>query len=314
MYERFFYLTEKPFHITPDPHFLYMSGSHAEAIDLLLYGIKEKKGFILLTGEVGTGKTTLCRALLGKLDKKTESALILNPIVSDHELLKTIISDFGITVDKDTVKEHLDKLNEFLLRIASNKGRALVIIDEAQNLSETTLEMVRLLSNLETEKDKLLQIVLVGQPELLGKLALPELRQLNQRIIVRCSLSPLPLADTPAYIQTRLFAAGGKGTVQFTQEAIAAIHYRSLGVPRMINIICDRAMTAAFVAEKRMVDERHVTDALAELEKEGYVPFIPDRLIPAYERYMPHIALSILVVGFVAGVIWGPPVFQKLKL
>ena len=311
MYERFFYLTEKPFHITPDPHFLYMSNTHAEAIDLLLYGINEKKGFILLTGEVGTGKTTLCRALLGKLDKKTESALILNPIVSDHELLKTITADFGIAVDKDTVKEHLDKLNEFLLRIASNKGRAVVMIDEAQNLSASTLEMVRLLSNLETEKDKLLQIVLVGQPELLAKLALPELRQLNQRVIVRCTLSPLSLSDTPAYIQTRLFAAGGKGTVQFTQEAVVAIHFRSLGVPRMMNIVCDRAMTAAFVAEKRIVDATHVTDALSELETDGYVPSIPGRLIPVYERYMPHIVLSILVVGFVAGVIWGPQFFRN---
>lgn len=312
MYEKFFYLKEKPFHITPDPKFLFLSKKHREAIDLLNFGITGKKGFILLTGEVGTGKTTLSRALLEKLPKKVASALILNPIVSEHELLKTITADFGIAPASETVKAHLDGLNAFLLKKASEGTTAVVIIDEAQNLSPGTLEMVRMLSNLETEKEKLLQIVLVGQPELKDKLSLPELRQLNQRVIVRHHLDPLDTDETRAYIQNRLLVAGGGSAVRFEEETFGLIHLRSLGIPRMINIICDRALMAAFIAGKREVGIEPVKAAVDELEKEGYIQTNSQTAVtrPVLARYTPHIALSTFVIAFIAGVILGPFVLR----
>lgn len=310
MYEKFFYLKEKPFHITPDPRFLYLSRKHREAIDLMGFGVSGRKGFIMLTGEVGTGKTTLCRALLGKLSKKTESALILNPVLSDHELLKTITEDFGLKVEKDTVKSHLDRLNEFLLRIASTGGNAVVIIDEAQNLSPKTMEMIRLLSNLETDKEKLLQIILVGQPELKEKLNFPELRQLNQRIIVRYHLNPLDFNETKAYIQSRLFVAGGMGNVEFTDEAIEKVFTSSAGIPRMINILCDRAMTAAFIDSKRIVDAFLVQKAIHELEKDGYLAGSYCGHEAPYTRYTPQIALSTFVIALIAGILCGPLIFR----
>ncbi|MBI5287179.1 MAG: AAA family ATPase, partial [Deltaproteobacteria bacterium] len=246
MYERFFFLKEHPFHITPDPKFLYLSEKHQEALNLFYFGILEKKGFILLTGEVGTGKTTLCRAILDRLDKKVETALILNPLLSDFDLLWAINEDFGIRVNGTSMKEHLDALNLFLLKKAEEKGNAVVIIDEAQNLNPKTLEMIRLLSNLETEKTKLLQIALVGQPELRDKLKLPELRQLNQRVIVRYHLKPLNLEETKFYIFNRLAVAGGRGNVRFTIPALQRIYGASYGIPRLINVICDRTLMVAF--------------------------------------------------------------------
>ena len=191
MYEKYFYLNENPFHITPDPRFLYLSRKHQEAIDLLLYGIKERKGFLLLTGEVGTGKTTISRVILDRLKGGVDTALILNPIFTGFDLLRTINEDFGINVKSDSIKDHLDAFNAFLIERTHACGNVVVIIDEAQNLTPKALEMVRLLSNLETEKMKLLQIVLIGQPELREKLKLPELRQLNQRILVRYHLNPV---------------------------------------------------------------------------------------------------------------------------
>src|SRR5574337_469502 len=214
MYEKFFYLKENPFHVTPDPRFLYLSRSHREAIDLMLFGIRERKGFILLIGEVGTGKTTLCRALLERLPRNTETALILNPVLSGKELLENITADFGIKAKGGSIKAHLDSLNVFLLKRASAGANAVVIIDEAQNLTPGALEMVRLLSNLETDRHKLIQILLVGQPEFKEMLSLDELRQLNQRIAVRCGLAPLDPKETGAYIQTRLNIAGGRESVR----------------------------------------------------------------------------------------------------
>lgn len=310
MYEKFFFLTEKPFHVTPDPRFLYLSKKHSEAIDLMSFGITGRKGFTMLTGEVGTGKTTLCRALLEKLPKKIESALILNPVLSDHELLQTITGDFGLNVEGSTVKAHLDKLNEFLLKKATEGGGAVVIIDEAQNLSPKTLEMVRLLSNLETEKEKLLQIILVGQPELKEKLGLPELRQLNQRIIIRYHLDPLDYSETDAYIKNRLKIAGGADTVSFPSDSIIEVYKRSCGIPRMINIICDRALTAAFVDSKRVIDLKIMRKALDELEGDGYIRPKKMSPIPAYARYTPHIALSAFLIALLAGILLGPLVLS----
>ncbi len=311
MYEKFFYLKEKPFHITPDPRFLYLSSKHREAISLLNFGINRRGGFILLTGEVGTGKTTLCRALLDRLPENTETALVLNPLLSAKELLVTITQDFGLKVGADSVKAHLDALNEFLLKKASTGGNAVVIIDEAQNLNYKTFEMIRLLSNLETEKEKLLQIIIVGQPELREKLKRSELRQLNQRITVRYHLESLNYEETEAYIQNRLFVAGGMGAVRFTSSALKAIFEASKGIPRIINIICDRTLTAAFVEEKREIDVDTVKKALEELEMEGSIT-TAHAYMPAYLRYAPHIAISVFAVAIIVGIIWGPSILAPL--
>lgn len=308
MYEKFFYLKEKPFHITPDPRFLYLSNKHREAIDLLTYGVAEKKGFIMLTGEVGTGKTTLCRALLDKFPKRTESALILNPVLSEHDLIKTVTDDFGLKVE-GSVKDHLDRLNGFLLKNASAGVSSVVIIDESQDLSPSTLEMVRLLSNLETHKEKLLQIILVGQPELQEMLKGEELRQLNQRIIVRYHLDPLDHEETYGYIQNRLVIAGANGNVQFTAEAMSDIHEASGGIPRVINIVCDRALTAAYIEEMRVIGRELIKKALDELKQEGY---IKSGGAAGYSKYLPHIALSTFAAGVAAGIRWGAPLIQKI--
>jgi general secretion pathway protein A len=269
MYEKYFYLNENPFHITPDPKFLYLSKKHQEAIDLLLYGIMERKGFLLLTGEVGTGKTTISRIILDRLKGCADSALILNPIFSGFDLLRTINEDFGISVESDSTKDHLDALNAFLMERTHAGGNVVVIIDEAQNLKPKALEMVRLLSNLETEKMKLLQIVLIGQPELREKLQLPELRQLNQRILVRHHLDPLDEGEMVAYIHTRLTIAGCRGSVRFTSRAMPIIYDSCQGIPRTINTFCNRALTAAFVDEKRVIDRAIAVRVRNELKREG---------------------------------------------
>ncbi len=309
MYERFFYLTEKPFHITPDPKFLYLSSKHREAMDLLRFGIMRRKGFILLTGEVGTGKTTLCRALLGRLPD-TDTALVLNPLLRAEELVATITHDFGLRVRSGSIKDHIDALNQFLLKRTAGGGNAVVIIDEAQNLSIRTMAMVRMLSNLETEKEKLLQIVLVGQPELKQKLMLPDLRQLNQRIIVRYHLEPLSIEETEGYIQNRLFVAGCRGTVSFAPGAIDEVYDGSRGIPRLINIICDRALTAAFVEGRRLIDRRTVGRAVDELRAEGALLDYMPRADVIYRRYLPHIAVSAFAISFMVGFLWGPEILK----
>lgn len=305
MYERFFYLTEKPFHITPDPKFLYLGRAHSEAIELLSYGITDRKGFMLLTGEVGTGKTTLSRALLDRLPKGTDSALILNPMLSDTELLSTIVHDFGLRPSVTTPSAYIDCLNSFLLERYAAGGNAVVIIDEAQHLCQAAMEMVRLLSNLETAKEKLLQIILVGQPELKEKLKTRELRQLNQRIVIRYHLAPLDLGETVAYIHNRLEVAGGRGAVEFTALALKAAHRGSGGIPRMINIVCDRALTAAFVSEKRVIDETVMDLAMEELTVDGYIAAGPVAAF-RYIEYTPYIAASMFLLALLAGIFWGP--------
>lgn len=311
LYEKFFYLKENPFNITPDPKFLYMSRKHQEAMDLLFFGILQRKGFLMLSGEVGTGKTTLCRALLEKLDSKVSSALIINPLLSDVELLKSINEDFGLKAETLTMKEQVDALNSFLLEKAKNDGNAVVIIDEAQNLSLKALEMIRLLSNLETEKMKLLQIVLVGQPELRDKLKLSELRQLNQRIVVRCHLGSLNFEETKAYIFKRLTIAGGKGSIKFTSTALKSIYEASSGIPRLINIICDRTLTAAFVTGKRVIDEEIEKKAVDELDMDGTlrkdieIPYKKRARGQKLERrYILYPAVSAVIIAVMFAVWW----------
>lgn len=266
MYTKFFGLAEAPFNITPDSRFLFLSKRHKEALASLLYGIKHRKGFIAITGEIGSGKTTLCRALLNELDPHTTKvALILNSSLSELELLKAINEEFAIRSTFDSKKALIDELNRFLLLQNSQGNNAVIIIDEAQNLSPDCLEQIRMLGNLETETDKLLQIVLIGQPELGHTLNLPALEQLNQRIAVRYHISALNEEEIAHYIRHRLFVAQAKIEIEFTPQALQLIYEYSKGIPRKINLVCDRAMLAAYVEATYTIDARLVRCAIAEL-------------------------------------------------
>ena len=246
MYEKHFGLTERPFSIAPDPRFLYMSPQHREALAHLLYGVDVGGGFVQLTGEVGTGKTTICRCLVEQLPDDVDVALILNPRVSGFELVASLCDELKIRYPKHTtsIKVLTDLLNTHLLKSHANGRRTVLVIDEAQCLSPEVLEQVRLLTNLETTREKLLQIVLVGQPELRDLLALEGLRQLSQRITARYHLLPISHDDTGAYIHHRLQVCGSSGGV-FKESAIDTVHKLSQGIPRLINILCDRAMLGA---------------------------------------------------------------------
>jgi general secretion pathway protein A len=250
MYQSYYGFTEMPFHITPDPKFLYLSATHQEALQHLKYGVSERKGFIVLVGEVGCGKTTLCRRFMNELDPAHyDTALVLNPRLNETQMLRAILAELG---ESDIPSKKVDltaQINQVLLqRIAA--GREIVlIIDEAQNLSFEVFEQVRLLSNLETDKQKLLQIVLMGQPELKDKLAAEELRQLRQRILVHYELQPFSFDEMEHYIQHRLTTAGGNGRPWFTKWAMRHIHRRSQGIPRIINNLCDKSLLAAFVRD-----------------------------------------------------------------
>ncbi len=267
MYKTFFGFKEHPFNLTPDPRYLYLSRYHREALDHLLYGINQRKGFIAITGGVGTGKTTLCRALLDHLDDTTKSALIFSSFVSDMEILKSIAHEFGITVPRETESKNalLDAINHFLLKVFREGGNALLLIDEAQNLSRTVLEQIRMLSNLETEKDKLIQIVLVGQSELRNVLSAQSLRQLDDRITVRYHLKPLDQKDAEGYVEHRLVVAGGKGDIHFSDGAFKRIYTYSGGNPRRINAVCDRALLLAYTDEKRTVSGKMTARAILDL-------------------------------------------------
>ena len=270
MYEEFYNLQEKPFSLTPDSRFLFLSKKHKEAFSHLIYGIKEKKGFIEITGEIGTGKTTLCRSLLNKVDKEVKTALVFNPNLSGLELLKTILKDLGLNTDGESEKELIDRLNKFLVKQSLKGGNVVLIIDEAQNLSFSLLERIRMLSNLETEKEKLLQIILVGQPELHTHLNSPKLKQLNQRIAVRYHLTPLDKRETREYIDHRLKIAGSNGNLNFTQRAINEIYVYSEGIPRLINILCDHVLLTGYVLETNKITRRIVKRAIKEIKKEQF--------------------------------------------
>lgn len=308
MYTSYFGFKENPFSLTPDPNYLYLSRNHKEAFDLLLYGINERKGFIVITGGIGTGKTTLCRALLGTLDSSTKTALIFNVYISDMELLRTINQEFGIEATEPGLskKGHIDSLNRFLLDTFSHGGNAVLLIDEAQNLSHTVLEQIRMLSNLETEKEKLVQIVLAGQSELGELLASPSLRQLDERIMLRYDLKPLDETDVKGYVEHRLVVAGGKGNVRFTKGAFEAIYAYSLGNPRRINGVCDRALLIAYSNDEFTISKKMVQKAIEDIR--GDVTFQP-RISTRTYRW--NAWLSILLLLLIIGAGFGGWNFRK---
>ncbi len=266
MYTEYFGLREPPFSLTPDPHFLYLSARHREALAHLRFGVERGGGFVQLTGEVGTGKTTLCRSLLEQLGERVDAALILSPRLSACELLASICTELGVGVDARarSPKGLVDALNGHLLQVHADGRNTVVIIDEAQNLSPDVLEQVRLLTNLETAKHKLLQVILVGQPELRALLGRNDLRQLAQRITARYHLMPLDRAETAAYIRHRL-AVSGAWRALFTPRAQGRVHRVSGGVPRLINAVCDRALLGAYAREEQQVGARLVRRAAAEV-------------------------------------------------
>ncbi|MDD5706985.1 MAG: AAA family ATPase [Kiritimatiellae bacterium] len=266
MYLSFFQLQEFPFSITPDPKYLYFAASHREAFDHLLFGITHRKGFIELTGEVGCGKSTICRAVLAELGGQTKSALILNPCLNGLQLLRAILADFGLVSPRQDRFTQLQTLNAFLLEQAQAGVNVALIIDEAQDLPPRTLEEVRLLSNLETAQHKLIQIVLSGQPELKSRLEAPSFRQLRQRITVRYHIPPLEHGEVAAYIAHRLRTAGAPDDVLFEDEAAEAVARYARGVPRLINALCDYALLAAFVQETRRVTAACVARGVQQLE------------------------------------------------
>jgi general secretion pathway protein A len=289
MYTDYFGLTEEPFSIAANPRFLYMSARHREALAHLVYGIRSDSGFVLLTGEVGTGKTTVCRCLLGQLPENTDVAFILNPRVSVNELLNSICDELGIAYPPRafSVKTFVDAINRHLLERHADGRNTVVIIDEAQNLSVDVLEQLRLLTNLETNERKLMRIILIGQPELEALLSRPELRQVQQRITARYHLKPLHRSEIGAYVVHRLAVAGRREPV-FSAHVLNKLYRKTRGIPRLINVVCDRAMLGAYVKSRRKVSGPILEKAAKEVQGRSYRP---GWVLPA------SIAASVLLVG-----------------
>ena len=263
MYNEFYSLTEKPFSITPNPKFLYHSKQHAHAITYLEYGIEENAGFILLTGEIGTGKTTLVRYILNEIVDKRDVAVVFNTNVSGGQLLELILQEFNIRPNVDDKAGNLDKLYVYLIRSYAKGNQPLLIIDEGQNLNEEALEEVRMLSNLQTDDKVLLQIMLVGQPELKEKLNNPTLAQLNQRITVNYHLNELSEEDTKEYIGMRMMKAGGDPQI-FSDESVSKIFEASMGVPRIINMLCDTALVYGFADELELIGPKIIEQVIKD--------------------------------------------------
>ena len=266
MYLEYYGLRENPFNVTSDPDFLYLSQTHREALDHLIYGINQRKGFIEITGEIGAGKTTLCKALLNSLDDNTKSSLIFNSTLQETQLLEAILNDFGITPERRSKVAFIKTLNSFLLEQLYAGRNTILVIDEAQNLKTSTLETIRMLSNLETNKEKLLQIILVGQPQLRDKLKLPSLVQLRQRVSVRFHLTPLQKSELSRYVEHRLTVAGSSGNIGFSQEAIDLMFSYSKGIPRVVNLICDKSLLLGFVRGTRFLEYSVIEQSIQEIE------------------------------------------------
>src|SRR5262245_15179524 len=273
MYESYYGFAEKPFSLTPDPKYLYRSESHANAFELLQYAIERREGFVVITGDIGTGKTTLCRALLDQTDPRTFTALLLNPFLSEEDLLKGILQDLGVfsrgeeRIGRQPTKQELiNTLYDFLLSLVPLRARAVLIIDEAQNLPLPILEQIRILSNLETDKEKLLQIILVGQLNLMPLLRSPELRQLDQRVSIRYQLKPLSEEETSAYVSHRLAIAQATRGVVFSPAALQLVYRYSGGIPRLINMLCDRALLGGATAQVPRIDDALIVTAANALD------------------------------------------------
>jgi general secretion pathway protein A len=300
VYREYYGLKEKPFSLTPDPQFLYLSEAHRTAIESLLYGIHQREGFMVLTGDIGTGKTTTCRTILGRLDKTVKTAVIFNSFLTEGELLESILFEFGLPSKGCTKKEQIDRLNHYLIQSLSRGENAVLIIDEAQNLSIPVLEQVRMLSNLETEKEKMLQIVLLGQLELVKKLQSPDLKQLNQRIALRIRLHPLTRTEVENYIHQRLSVAGACGNLTLSKSAFDQIYRFTGGTPRLINLLCERVLLAGFVEPTCHFNKGIVKKAEESLLTEATEapPFFLERLWKRFTSF--RVASFMLLLLFIA--------------
>ena len=313
LYLDFYSLKKPPFTITPDPEFLYSSSTHKSALENILYGIQACMGFILLIGEVGTGKTTLCRAVLDSLGESAETVYIINPSLSGNEIIEAILDDLGIDYPAGSSKKVLlDRLNRFLLETAEEKP-VVIIIDDAQTMTPEGLENLRLLSNLETDKKKLLQIILAGQQELQTLLARPALRQLKQRISVCCRLDLIGCTELKQYISLRLFVAGDNGNINFTESAVKEIYRASRGIPRLINIICDYTMTAGYVSNSCTIKKEHAVRAVNELRRQSLVEkaSVPNIIYIAAGKVLRYGMVTLMALLLVSAFIYRENIFNK---
>ncbi|MBW2146176.1 MAG: AAA family ATPase [Deltaproteobacteria bacterium] len=304
MYESFYGLRENPFNLTPDPKYLFLSHSHREALGHLRYGVEQRKGFVLITGGIGTGKTTLCRTFLQEDSGSVQSALIFNPIISEEELLQTINKELGVPYQGLRRKGLLDALNDNLIQQYSRGRTTVLIIDEAQNLDLHMMEKIRMLSNLETSEEKLIQIVLAGQPELEKLLQLPGCRQINERIAIRCRLRPLAADDIAPYIYHRLSVAGGRGDLRIAPDAMEIIHRITEGIPRRVNVLCDRALLIAYARESWSIDKKIICQARDETMCLPNIARVSSK-IPGYARPAVTWAALALLMLTLAGIITG---------
>jgi general secretion pathway protein A len=301
MYEQFYGLREKPFSLTPNPRYVYYSDRYRAALEHLLYGLEQREGFMLLTGPVGTGKTTLCRDLLEQLDpQRYRTALIFNPFLSAVEMLQALLNEYGVSYPADaSKKELLDRLNRYLLARLVDGLTCVAIFDEAQHLTPEFLEQIRVLSNLETEDEKLVQIILVGQPELRDRIQQPNMAQLDQRVSVRTILANLGRPETERYIYHRINVAGAQGRVTFSRGALKRIYEASDGVPRLINLTCDRTLLAGYVAQSTRLGRREVDQGIASLRGEDGDGTEPVRLTSPRRSPWRVAAVVLLVVAAV---------------
>jgi general secretion pathway protein A len=290
MYNRFYGFKERPFEINPDPDFLFLSEGHREALAHLIYAARERKGFTVITGEVGTGKTTLVRAFLGQLNGKVKTAYIFNPKLTPIDFLRYICEDLGLKEEKQSKGQYIAHLHNFLLYQYSRNEQVILIVDEAQNLSPNLLEEVRLLTNLETSKNKLLQVILVGQPELNTVLNHHQFRQLKQRVSLRYHLQALNKENTKKYIEKRLTTAGAADPHVFSTKAFEKIFAYSQGIPRVINIICDNALLVGFTTEQKVIGDRTIREVINKLEGRS-----------VSKKKLPRLVLWSLIVLLILG-------------